>query len=154
MDAHVYCESGPSTWEDSEMRVWLNDSFFNTAFSRSEQRQIEPYAATADANPYYDTEQGSDTLDYVWLLSAQEVQKYLPDKSGRHAQATVYAYSVYRFAYPDNVEWALRTAANLPQNHAIVNFSGSLFEIEGNYQSAAVRPAIKVRLDVYKENQQ
>ncbi len=62
-----------TTWENSTIRNWLNNSFFNTAFSRSEQGAIVMQNVENEDNPEYDTEGGNNTSDNVYLLSISEV---------------------------------------------------------------------------------
>lgn len=52
LDAQEYWDSFENTdWEASEMRKWLNESFFQNAFSQYHQSLIMDTAVTADQNP-------------------------------------------------------------------------------------------------------
>ena len=65
------------TWENSTIRAWLNGDFFNTAFSDAEKAMIEKTHVFADGNPLYTTvDQGAETDDFVYLLSAAEFDYY------------------------------------------------------------------------------
>ncbi|MGG4146286.1 DUF6273 domain-containing protein [Paenibacillus algorifonticola] len=57
------------SWRDSDMRKWLNDEFYNTAFNDSEKRFIKT-AHCADNG-----EGSADTDDKVFLLSVSEVKE-------------------------------------------------------------------------------
>lgn len=57
------------TWRDSDLRKWLNDEFYNTAFNESEKRFIKT-AYCADNG-----EGSTDTDDKVFLLSATEARE-------------------------------------------------------------------------------
>ncbi len=146
LDAQYFQESGQATWENSDIRAWLNNEFRSVAFDPSESARVERYRATADANPYYDTDQGNDAYDYVWLLSSAETEKYFPLKSDRMAAPTPYAYALGWYPYRDAVRWALRTVGNTTQNHAVVSRIGSLYDIYFNYRPDGIRPAIMVKL--------
>ena len=62
------------TWEKCTLRNWLNNSFYNHAFTTEEQKAIITTRVTNVANPYYGTEGGEDTNDKIYLLSFDEVQ--------------------------------------------------------------------------------
>jgi hypothetical protein len=78
-------EDGDTTWETSSIRAWLNDTFYNEAFTSDEQAAI---ALTANENPdsynlwkndgwdNYGADGGNETEDYVFLLSYMEVYSY------------------------------------------------------------------------------
>ena len=66
------------TWERSDIRKYLNGTFYNT-FSLTEQEKILETKLTDRDNPWYNTKYGNDTEDYIFLLSYDEVVKYFGD---------------------------------------------------------------------------
>lgn len=69
------------TWENSEMRSFLNTDFLNR-FSASDQGRIQATVNRGSDNPWYSTCGGSDTLDKVFLLSLDDVvRRYFGDSS-------------------------------------------------------------------------
>ncbi len=62
------------TWEYCTLRIWLNNSFYNTAFNSLHQALIETVSVSADKNPRFDTNPGNATNDKVFLLSYSEVK--------------------------------------------------------------------------------
>lgn len=60
----TYCEV---TWETCTLRKWLNDNFFNNAFSKEEQRQILTTVVDGTMISYGKSE-GTDTKDKIFLL--------------------------------------------------------------------------------------
>ena len=59
------------TWEDSTVRAWLNDKFYNT-FTEEEKTLItKTHNINADSAEY-GTDGGNDTDDYIYLLSVDE----------------------------------------------------------------------------------
>ncbi len=60
-------------WEDSSIRSWLNNEFYNNAFSNSEKELINTAYLINDENPYHKTFSGNNTYDKVFLLSISEV---------------------------------------------------------------------------------
>lgn len=68
----------PYTWDKSDIRTWLNDDFCDEAFNEQEQKLIVETNVTAEENTETNADPGKDTIDKVFLLSLQEVTKYLP----------------------------------------------------------------------------
>lgn len=68
--------SGDVTWEDCEMREWLNGDFYDTAFSDDEKELIVTVTNENPDNDYYDISGGEDTDDNVFLLSFDDVIEY------------------------------------------------------------------------------
>lgn len=66
------------TWEDSTVRVWLNEKFYNT-FTEEEKALITRTHNTTPDNTEYGTPGGNDTDDYIFLLSVDEANA-LDDK--------------------------------------------------------------------------
>ncbi len=79
-----------TTWENSVTRKWLNDEFYNQAFSTSEKAKIQQTRVVNDDNQETGMPGGNDTNDYLFLLSINEVEKYLLTEN-RIAYATLYA---------------------------------------------------------------
>ena len=59
-------DSDDNSWRDSDIRIWLNDSFYDYAFSNDEKNLILPYC----------TGNGLSDSDNVFLLSVDEVERY------------------------------------------------------------------------------
>ena len=77
LDAKPYNEEAAFvTWETCTLRAWLNGKFYQTAFTAEEKNRICLTDVVNADNAEYGTKGGSDTQDYVYLLSLDEVQKY------------------------------------------------------------------------------
>ena len=76
-------ERGNTSWEECTLRKWLNSDFLNSAFDSTEQNLIQLSTVTADKNPKYSTNQGNDTKDKVFLLSAKEAEQYFKNDEGQ-----------------------------------------------------------------------
>lgn len=61
------------TWETCTLRSWLNNDFYNAAFSLSEQSKITASTVVNEDNPWYDMDGGNDTVDKVFQLSYEDV---------------------------------------------------------------------------------
>lgn len=80
-----------TTWETCTLRQWLNNNFFNAAFSGYERAMIPTVTVSADENPEYSTDHGNATQDRVFLLSIDEANKYFGSDSERRCKPTDYA---------------------------------------------------------------
>ncbi len=86
-----HTEQAGVTWEACSLRQWLNGTFLNDAFSTEEQSLIQDTYVSADENPEYNTNPGNATTDKVFLLSANEVNKYFGSDEDRKCTPTEYA---------------------------------------------------------------
>ena len=66
------------TWERSDMRQYINGSFFES-FSQEEQSRILETKVSDRDNPWHGTKCGNPTIDKLFLLSYDEVIKYFGD---------------------------------------------------------------------------
>lgn len=64
------------TWEKSTLRAWLNNEFYNAAFTTGEQKSILLTDVENLPNANRGTSSGPDTKDYVYLLSEREALEY------------------------------------------------------------------------------
>ncbi len=69
------------TWETCTSRKWLNDEFFNKAFTDAEKEMIKLTTVHTDDNQETGAKGGNDTEDKLFFLSAEEANKYFPDCS-------------------------------------------------------------------------
>ena len=78
LDGHRYHpeEMDKITWEDCELRAWLNDDFLNAAFTEAEQEHIAVTNVINEDNPIFGTPGGNDTADKIWLFSFSDLEKY------------------------------------------------------------------------------
>lgn len=70
-------DKNKSTWDNSELRQWLNSEFLNTAFNEDEKKYIFDTKVLSEDNMEMGTYDGEDTIDKVFLLSLNEAKKYL-----------------------------------------------------------------------------
>lgn len=64
------------TWEKSSIRQYLNSEFLNSTFTEEEQKHILKTNVENNKRTTFDSEGGSNTLDYVYLLSTEEAMQY------------------------------------------------------------------------------
>lgn len=150
LDCQPYNTSRASvTWEDCTLRSWLNGSFLSTAFTEDEQALIDDTHVTNADNREYDTPGGNPTVDKVFLLSIDEVEKFFSSDGDR--ACTVTAHAKDQGAQTDGnggCSWWLRSPGGDSDIAANVNLGGSVDAggwcvVRVNY---AVRPALWINL--------
>ena len=139
------------TWENCSLRNWLNTTFLNTAFSKEEQEKIVLTTLKNDDNSEYGTDGGKDTKDRIFLLSVEEVEKYMKETSMRESVSTKYAKGQGAYVNGSNGSswWALRTPGCDNYCMATVMTDGEI-SLEGDGVDStdyALRPAMWVYLD-------
>jgi hypothetical protein len=150
-------------WQDCDLRKWLNDEFYNTAFTATEKEFIKTAHCSGNG------EGSPDTEDKVFLLSVDEI-KAVSDKYGkdlRRAVGTDFAKAkkpdgcslyVYDKTNKDNYIirngekvgcswWWLRTQGNKPTRAFFIG-TGCSIRSYANVSAArdGVRPALKINL--------
>ena len=81
-----------SVWATSCSRGWLNNYFMQTAFTPAEQARISLSDIHTAPSPGFDNDPGPDTQDYVFLLSAQETERYFPTAESRRVLLSDYVH--------------------------------------------------------------
>lgn len=133
------------TWENCTLREWLNEDFFNAAFSEGEKTMIHMVTVSADKNPYYHTSPGNATQDKVFLLSITEANRYFKSDEARACVLTSYAKK--NGAYTKG-GWWLRSPGHSQDVAVSVNYGGNI-DSYGDaviFNSNCVRPAMWIDL--------
>ena len=133
-------------WERCSLRQWLNDEFFDTAFTPEEQLQI---LAVTNENPAHDlakTSSGESTSDCVSILSREEAENLFASVTSRSTAPTAYARGkgAYFSTETRTGWWWLRTTSFLNDHVTYVTSLGGV-STEGREvirQDAGVRPVI------------
>ncbi|MBQ8076646.1 MAG: zinc ribbon domain-containing protein [Oscillospiraceae bacterium] len=121
-----YKDQTPVTWETSDLRVWLNGEFSDTAFNQDEMGRILLSRVPADKNPEYNTDAGNETEDRVFLLSALEAEQYLAEETAK-CQATAYALAKGASSGKNgNSWWFLRTPGSEQKMVMIIKTDGTM----------------------------
>ena len=138
-----------ATWESCTLRTWLNDTFYNSAFSSTEQSSIKTTYVFADSNPKYGTNQGHNTLDHLFLLSANEVAEYFSLGEEWDCEPTAYVEAQGAYVHNNSCWWWLRTNGKHTNTASYVYGPDSIY-YDGNgvdQDYFAVRPAMWINLD-------
>ena len=161
LDCKDYHDPGVSiTWEDCALRDWLNISFYNTAFSNSEQGAIISQNVVNEDNPEYGTEGGNNTNDKVYLLSIGETlnptygfcEDYSTYSASRCLKLSDYAHARGAwngFSNNSYCFWRLRSLGSEPNLFAYVYDDGFMvvdgWDV-GNYNDTAIVPALHINI--------
>lgn len=65
-----------TSWDECSLRRWLNDVFFDHAFSKAEKDRVITSHVTAEVVAGHELYPGNDTNDKVYILSINEYQRY------------------------------------------------------------------------------
>lgn len=151
-----YTSDQDATWEHSDLRKWLNDTFFRVAFSAEEQALILDTTVKAHKNPKYKIDPGNITTDRVFLLSTTEAKKYFKSNEQRKCVPTEYAMMQiekisgrYYSAGEDTCLWWLRTPGMLQKTASYVLYGGSISDIgpTAKVPVVCVRPAFWMKIE-------
>ncbi len=148
-----------NNYKHSQIRRWLNETFYNKAFGMLDQNAIlttlvdNSAATTGLTNNRYASE---NTNDKIYLLSYQDARNenygFVSNTSStttREAQTTDYARTIGAYTdYNGNGYWWLRSPdqPNLFNLALIVGFYGSLTQSSSIYNTIiGVRPTLQIK---------
>lgn len=150
LDCREYHSSlTPVTWETSEIRTWLNNDFLNSAFDKVQGKSIIKTTLENTPNNDYKTDGGNSTKDKIFLLSIDEVKRYMPNATlDRICFATKYAEAQGSDldGLTRGCRWWLRTPGATKTQASFVKIDGFIMQIGApvNYEKRSVRPAMWV----------
>ena len=134
------------TWEDCDLRKWLNNDFIKSAFSEEEAKKIKVSELKNENNLQYNTRGGNDTKDRIFCLSINEAEHYFGSDKDRLCKPTAYARKQGVYVGYDCCYWWLRSPGRNQSNAADVDAVGALDL--GGYRAyddnIAVRPALRI----------
>ncbi len=156
LDAKRYNESGVDvTWENCTLRKWLNNDFYNMAFSNSEKSKVSSTNVIAEDNVKHGTDAGNNTQDKVFLLSTSQAEKYFTSDEDKFCKPTQYAAKQAGLydgstngSYNGYCYWWLRSPGILPNYASYVHYLG--VDYAGNFvicDTFSVRPAMWITVD-------
>lgn len=71
-----FMQFGGMNWAESEVRRWLNNDFYSKAFSAAEREKIRETELKNEDEQYQGTYGGGDTVDRIFLLTAEDAYNY------------------------------------------------------------------------------
>ena len=150
LDAKPYNEEFEDvTWETSDIRQWLNNEFYTTAFNKAEKAKIQTSLIKNEDNSKYGTNGGNDTEDKVFLLSEKEAETLFSDEEERIAKATEYAEKSGVYVNKEKVAWWWLRSPGYHGHHAAVVNKYGWVDRDGScvsIYSGGVRPALHLNL--------
>ena len=150
LDAKPYNEGWENvTWQTSDIRQWLNNEFYTTAFNKSEKAKIQTSLIKNEDNSEYGTSGGNDTEDKVFLLSEKEAETLFSNDEERIAKATEYAEKSGVYVNEEKaVLWWLRSPGCSRDYAAEVSYYGWINRsgCDVNSYDVGVRPALHLNL--------
>ena len=143
-----------NSWEYSSIRRWLNEDFYNTAFTAAEQRLILDSQIKNNCN-YLDMYENPDTTDRVFLLSLSEIrdsQYYLASgEKERRSDCSDYAKSQGATSnrnsddYGFSTSWLLRSPGIHSGDISVVLTTGTTqASVNAGAANAGIKPAIRI----------
>lgn len=172
LDAKPYnTEYTNITWEKCTLRTWLNNTFYNKAFSAGEQSAILlTNVDNNDSQGYngWSTYAGNSTQDRIFLLSYTEANKYFGvqyysyysasnSDERMNSRVAPTAYAIAQGAYTSSNYktangasagwWWMRSPGNNQNSAASVLHDGSLSSRDVDLTSGAVRPVLWIDLE-------
>ena len=143
LDSIQYSTLTPAVWSTSYARSWLNDTFYNTAFSEDAQGQILESELDNPANPETGISGGEKTTDKVFILSGEEIARYM---NSSQIKTIATKRSIENGAYlgaDQEPYWWVRTPGHTAdtcthtRTGGLVDYSGEKVTV-----TTAVRPAV------------
>ena len=138
------------TWEDSDIRSWLNNDFYSNAFASSEKSAVKTVTNENTGNSDFNVNGGNKTSDKIFILSIDEAKRYLPNNIDRMCQATKYAESkgTELDSLTHNCRWWLRSPGSTLYSAASVKIDGFILNMGTpvSVDKAFVRPAMWIEI--------
>ena len=136
-----------NNYEYSNIRRWLNNYFYNTAFNEEEKKKIQLTlvdnslsSTSVETNDYV----CNNTQDNIFLLSQKEAYKYYKTSEKRNAKRTEYAI---KKGVDRGVFWWLRSPDYKDSHYAcIINDYGDVSSYSVGSAGLGVRPVCWITL--------
>lgn len=137
------------TWEKCTLRTWLNNDFFNSAFSEEEQSRILLSKLKNPDSVEFGIPGGNDTEDRIFLLSLDEANSLFASSKDRRCKPTDYALdkgimTSSKGSSAGCAPWWLRSPGRDAHSAAAVRDFGYVLSSGYNvyYEGYGVRPAL------------
>ncbi len=150
LDAHRY-DDDSNNYMNSEIRLWLNDNFLNTAFNL-DSSLIQTTLVDNSASTTYSSSNSyacANTNDKVYLLSYKDYSNatYFANDSARMCKPTDYALASYCYGYNGNGwYWTRSPYSDLSYYAWHVDDDGYLYNFRVYSSNYGVRPALTINL--------
>lgn len=137
-------------WKHSSIGGYLNSTFLND-FTDEEKNMLVKILVMPDTHPDMpETEQGSEIDNKLFLLSYNEVKKYLPEDEDRVCYASKFAieYEGLKAESDGRCKWWLRTAYDSWSNGALIANveANGYISMDSHRTRMGLRPACWIQL--------
>ena len=150
LDAKPYNEELEEvTWETSDIRQWLNNEFYTTAFNKAEKARIQTSLIKNKDNSEHGTSGGNDTEDKVFLLSKKEAKTLFSNNEEKIAKATEYAEKSGVYVNEEKAAWWWLRSPGVDSCSAAGVYCDGWVDRYGydvDFISVGVRPALHLNL--------
>lgn len=139
-----------NNYEYSTIRTWLNETFYNTAFSELQKQFIVNTKVVNDAASAKNTSDiyiCNNTQDNIFLLSVAEADQYLPRVVKKYP--TDYALAQGVSKYSGVIEWWLRSphpSQNPIKVRAVSDLGSTAYTNSPGSNDMGVLPALWIKL--------
>ena len=153
-------------WETCELRAWMNDTFYEDAFTEEEKSVILPASldnsnAREACTMWRNMKEGNDTEDKVFALSCRQAEEIFGHKRGYangynltyllgDAKCEPTQYAMSKGGKADNkgfCHWWLRSPSNVQFKALMVSPLGSEGPTDCFAPNICARPAIMLNMD-------
>lgn len=136
------------TWKDCDLRLWLNQTFYNEAFNSYEKSLISNSEIAISQNKNNEDASISEMADKIFLLNSEEADKYFDSPIKRQCKTTPYAKSSGVDTHNDFCWWWLRSCCNNDEYVSGVDYDGYIDSIgkEPRGDCFGVRPALWINI--------
>lgn len=149
------------TWEDCELRKYLNDEIYNK-FNQDEKDKIITVTNKNSDNQWFKTKGGKDTSDSIFLLSLEEVCKYFGDSKEKLQNKENQTWFIddennekRQAKYENDFHWwRLRSSGYYGRTSASISYNGHVY-VRGNgvygrpRDGGGLRPALWINLESF-----
>lgn len=130
------------SWENCSLREWLNNDFYNSAFSETEKQMI----LTTEVQDYNsDNVPCGTTADKVFLLNKDQAFSYFSNDEDRATRSTAYARS--QKSYVTNSYWLINSYDSTDLYKYLINSEGRNENNPRVNESEGIRPVIWVSVE-------
>ena len=134
-----HSENVDMTWEHSDIRAYLNGEFYDNTFSGQEKKKMLVTQLENNDNAKHGINGGNETKDRIFLLSIDEVEKYM----GSNAHTNVVSARII------SRDWFLRSPGYKSNYAAIVDIRelyGRIDDRRVDSDIGNIRPALWINL--------
>ena len=131
-----------TTWEQSDIRKYLNGDFMDKCFSKAEKAAVlkTTLKNNSEKDREYKTNAGKDTEDYLFLLSYSEASRYFSKKERTTTGTTLAEKQGAKDVFSKNSQWWLRSPGKKQNQANYIMGDGDIYYNEVDHDYVGIRP--------------